>query len=72
MELLIWIGAAISLVGIAGIILSVVKVRRAKATAKDDAELRARIQAAMPLNLGAFLLSVLGLMCVVVGVILAP
>ena len=72
MELLIWLGAIISLIGIAGIILSVVKVRRAKSTAKDDAELKARIQAAMPLNLGAFLLSVLGLMCVVVGVILAP
>ena len=72
MALLIWLGAGISLIGIAGIILSVVKVRRAKATAKDDEELRARIQAAMPLNLGAFFLSVIGLMFVVVGVILAP
>jgi len=72
MELLIWLGAGISLIGIAGIILSVVKVRRAKATAKDDEELRTRIQAAMPLNLGAFLLSVIGLMFVVVGVILSP
>lgn len=72
MELLIWLGALISLIGIVGIILSVVKVRRAKATAKDDDELRALIQAAMPLNLGSFLLSVLGLMCVVIGVILTP
>lgn len=72
MELLIWAGVGISVVGIAGIILSVIKVRRAKVTAKDDEELRARIQAAMPLNLGAFLMSILGLMCVVVGVILAP
>lgn len=72
MELLIWVGATLSFIGIAGIILSVVKVRRAKITAKTDEELRAKIQAAMPLNLGAFLLSVLGLMCVVVGVILAP
>jgi len=72
MELLIWIGAGISLVGIVGIILSVVKVRRAKATAKDDEELKLLIQAAMPLNLGSFFVSVIGLMCVVVGVILAP
>lgn len=71
MELLIGLGAIISLIGIAGIILSVVQVRRAKQTAKDDEELRAKIQSAMPLNLGSFLLSVLGLMCVVVGVILA-
>lgn len=72
MELLVWIGAGISLVGLLGILLSVVQVRRAKQTAKDDAELKARIQKAMPLNLGAFFVSVIGLMCVVVGVILAP
>lgn len=72
MELLVWIGAGISLAGLIGILLSVVQVRRAKQTAKDDAELKARIQKAMPLNLGAFFVSVIGLMCVVVGVILAP
>lgn len=71
MELLIGLGAAISLIGIAGIVLSILQVRKAKRTAKDDAELKAKIQAALPLNLGAFLLSVLGLMCVVVGVLLA-
>ena len=71
MELLVGIGAVLSVVGIAGIILSIVKVRRAKTTSQNDEELRAKIQAAMPLNLGAFLLSVLGLMCVVMGVILA-
>lgn len=70
MELLVGIGAVLSVVGIVGIIISIVKVRRAKATSKDDDELRNRIQAAMPLNLGAFLVSVLGLMCVVIGVIL--
>ncbi|MCF2904274.1 hypothetical protein L0666_04695 [Octadecabacter sp. CECT 8868] len=70
MELLVGIGALLSLVGIIGIIWSVVKVRRAKANSATDEELRAKIQAVLPLNLGAFLLSVLGLMCVVVGVIL--
>jgi len=72
MNLLIGMGAVISLIGIAGIILSIVQVRRARKTAADDSELKAKIQAVLPLNLGAFLLSVLGLMCVVVGVILAP
>ena len=71
MELLIGAGALLSLIGIAGIILSVVQVRRAKRDAVDDADLKARIQAALPLNLGAFFVSVIGLMCVVVGVILA-
>ncbi len=71
MDLLIWIGAAISLVGLAGIMLSIVKVRQARRQASDDADLKARIQKVLPLNLGAFLVSVLGLMCVVMGVILA-
>jgi hypothetical protein len=71
MNLLIILGAVISVIGIAGIILSIVQVRRAKRDTTDDAELKAKIQSAMPLNLGSFLLSVLGLMCVVMGVILA-
>ena len=71
MDLLIILGAVISVIGIAGIILSIVRVRRAKRDTTDDAELKAKIQSAMPLNLGSFLLSVLGLMCVVMGVILA-
>ena len=72
MELLIGIGAVISLLGIAGIVLSIVQVRRARKAATDDADLKARIQKILPLNLGAFLVSVMVLMCVVVGVILAP
>ncbi len=70
MEILIWIGVAISILGIFGIILSIVRVRRAKKTAVNDEDLRAAIQAVLPLNLGAFLVSVLGMMCVVIGVLL--
>lgn len=70
MDLLIGLGAVISVIGLAGIILSMVQVRRAKRDAIDDEDLRAKIQAAMPLNLGSFFLSILGLMCVVVGVLL--
>jgi hypothetical protein len=70
MELLVGLGAVISVIGLIGIVLSIAQVRKAKKTARDDAELKARIQKALPLNLGAFLLSVLGLMCVVVGVLL--
>ena len=70
MGYLVGVGAVLSVIGIVGIIVSIVQVRRAKSTSKDDDELRAKIQKAMPLNLGAFLLSVMGLMCVVVGVLL--
>lgn len=70
MDLLVGLGALLSIIGIAGIILSIVQVRKARREAQDDADLKKRIQAVLPLNLGAFLLSVLGLMCVMVGVLL--
>ena len=70
MDWLIWIGAAISLVGLAGILRTAAQVRRAKREAADDAELRDRIRAILPWNLGALFVSSLGLMCVVVGVTL--
>lgn len=71
MDWLIWGGAALSVLGIAGILASMLKVQRARREDLDDEALRARIRSILPLNLGAFLLSVLGLMAVVVGVILA-
>lgn len=71
MQALVWIGAALSLVGLGGIVASIVKVQRARRAGLSDADLRARIQKALPLNLGAFMLSALGLACVVLGVLLA-
>ena len=70
MDLLILIGAVISLTGIVGIALSILKVIRAKRVVTNNDELRAKIQTILPLNLGAFLVSIIGLMCVVLGVIL--
>lgn len=70
MQVVIVLGAVISLIGLVGIIWSIMQVRRARKEAADDEALRARIQAVLPMNLAAFGLSVLGLMCVVVGVLL--
>ena len=56
MEVLVWIGAALALLGIAGLVWS--------------AALRAQMARALPLNIGALLLSFLGLMCVLMGVLL--
>lgn len=70
MEALFWIGAAISVIGLIGIVLSILKVNKARKEDLTDEELRARIQKALPLNLGAFMLSALGLACVVLGVML--
>ena len=70
MEALIWGGAVLSLVGLAGLVWSIVKVQRARRANLTDEVLRAAVQKALPLNLGALLLSVLGLMMVILGVFL--
>ncbi|QFS82135.1 hypothetical protein FIU97_05030 [Roseivivax sp. THAF40] len=71
METLIWAGAAMSLAGLAGLVFCIVKVARARRKSLPDAELRAELQKVVPLNLGALLLSVLGLMLVVIGIFLS-
>ncbi|UZD91684.1 hypothetical protein [Cognatishimia activa] len=68
MEWLVWIGTAISLVGLAGLIMSIVRVAGLKKQNLPDEELRAAVQKVMPLNLGSLFLSVIGLMTVMVGI----
>ena len=69
-DVIIWSGAAVSVIGLAGLIWSIIRVMRARKTASDDDALRAEIQKALPINLGALFLSVIGLMMVIVGVFL--
>lgn len=71
MEWLVWIGAGCTVVGLLGVIYSIIAVRAARKAASDDDSLRASLQKILPLNIGALFLSMLGLMMVVVGVILA-
>jgi hypothetical protein len=69
--MLIWIGAALSVLGMVGIIVSIVMVAKAKRAALEDTEMRARISKILPLNMGALFVSMIGLMMVIVGIILA-
>lgn len=71
MELMIIIGAVISVVGLVGLVLSGLRVLKAKRAGLEDAELRDAVRRAMVLNFGALMLSAFGLVLVVVGVILA-
>ena len=66
--ILISVGVALSAIGLAGLIWSIVKVVNARRAGLADDDLRTAIQNALPLNLGALLLSILGLMCVGLGV----
>ncbi len=71
LEMLVWIGAAVSLAGLAGLIWCIVTVALAKRKNFSDEELRAEVQKIIPYNLGALLLSVLGLILVMVGLFLS-
>ena len=67
---LIWIGAAMTLAGVAGILWCIVMVTRARRAGLDDAALKAALQRVVAVNLGALGLSALGLGAVVAGLML--
>ena len=68
MEVIVWIGAALSVLGLCGIVYSIIAVTRAKRANLPDEELRARIAKILPINLGALFVSMIGLMAVIIGV----
>ena len=70
MDWLIWIGAVISLLGLCGLVLPIVRVNNARRAKLPDDEMRAAVQKALPLNLGSLFLSVIGLMAVIMGIFL--
>lgn len=70
MEWLIWAGAVVSTIGLAGIIACIVKVTQARRAGLDDAALRAKLQRVVVWNMGALFISVIGLMMVVTGILL--
>ncbi len=70
MDGLIWSGAAVSCLGLVGLVVSIIRVNRARKAGLDDEALRAAVQKVLPLNLGALFLSVIGLMMVILGIFL--
>ena len=71
MEALIWIGAALTLIGLVGLVACIVIAMRARKEGLDDDQMKARLQKVVALNLGALAVSAIGLMTVVLGVFLA-
>lgn len=71
MELLIWIGTGLTLLGVAGLVWCIVLAVRAKRSGLPDDQIKAQLQRVVAWNLGALLISGLGLMAVVVGIILS-
>ncbi len=70
MEILVWLGALVSLLGLAGLVWCILRVWNARKAGLGDDELRAVVQRIMPLNTGALFLSMIGLILVVLGVLL--
>lgn len=70
MDALIWVGAAISLAGLGGLMACILYVMRARREGLSDEDLRVRLRKAVVWNLAALMTSAFGLMIVVVGVML--
>lgn len=70
MDWLIWTGAAVSMGGVAALLWCVVYALRARRAGLDDVALRARLKTAVLVNLVALMVSALGLMIVVAGIVL--
>lgn len=70
MTALIWGGAVLTLLGVAGLLACVLVVLRARRAGLDDAALRATLARVVVWNMAALAVSALGLMAVVTGVIL--
>lgn len=71
MAWLIWLGAAVSLVGLVGIVWCIIRVVRARRAKISEEEMRAVVAQVLPMNMGALVLSAIGLMMVVLGIILS-
>ena len=70
MELLIWIGSLLSILGLVGLFWCIKTVLTAKKNATSDEQLRDSLQKIVPLNMAALFLSAIGLMLVILGIIL--
>lgn len=69
-EMIVWAGAALSVAGLVGLIWCIIRVAKARRQNLDDDALSAVVQSVLPYNLGALLLSVIGLMMVMIGIFL--
>jgi len=70
MQILIAIGALVSLAGVAGLVWCILLALKARKAGLPDDEMRARLQHVVVLNMAALGVSALGLMMVVTGIFL--
>lgn len=68
---LVLVGSVLACIGLCMLAYCIFQAISAKRSGLDDAAMRQRLQKIVAINMGALLLSVLGLMCVVLGVFLS-
>ncbi|MBT8476244.1 MAG: hypothetical protein KJO78_12310 [Alphaproteobacteria bacterium] len=71
MQAIVWIGAGITVLGVAMLGWCAVSAARARSAGLDDDALRARLQKIVALNLGGLAVSGIGLMVVIVALFLS-
>jgi hypothetical protein len=71
MEMIVWIGAALTLAGVGMLVWCIVSVAKARRAGLPDEALKARLQKIVALNLAALGVSGLGLATVILGIVLA-
>lgn len=71
MQVMIWAGAALTVLGLIGLGYCILRAARAKRAGLDDAAMRAELQRVVVINLAAVGLSALGLAAVVTGILLS-
>ena len=70
MDTLIWLGALVSLFGVALLFYCIRRAVGLRNDSIDDAEMKTALQRLSAVNMGALAISAIGLMMVVVGVLL--
>lgn len=71
MDILIFAGAILSLIGLVGLIYCIVTALRARKQGLSDEEMRNRLRGLVAWNMGALFTSILGLMMIVAGILLS-
>ncbi|PVH30104.1 hypothetical protein [Pararhodobacter oceanensis] len=69
-QLLIWIGAAVTLAGVVGLLATGVSANKLRNSGLPDDEMRRRLQSAVHRNMAALFVAVIGLMMVIIGIAL--
>lgn len=70
MDFLVWIGAAVTVLGLIGLGYCMMGAKKAQANAQSDEDLTRALQRLVAFNMASLFVSAIGLAMVVVGILL--